>query len=233
MVQRPVVSSSPLYIYGRLHDLRESLKGSHFRLLKMPEPSPVDRPVEDSRTSKYLDLSLESTKLVLTTLKDVAGFAPVPFLAQAANLALGVLDMAQLTKNNKDGFKNLARDCCGLVYAIVRTLEATSEASALKNNPHDPALAEHVHELTETLKQIQILTTVASSRHWPSRFIFSKLDAQKIQEYQRMLGSAMQKFGVCFLFYLVYGIPTRNISFNPTCQLGPRCPEWLRSRAKY
>lgn len=49
-----------------------------------------------SKTKQLYGLSLDASHLILSTLRDVARIAPVPYLMQAAQLALTILDTIQV-----------------------------------------------------------------------------------------------------------------------------------------
>ncbi|KAM6503140.1 hypothetical protein JOM56_000083 [Amanita muscaria] len=65
--------------------------------------------------STALDLSV----FVLKTLQCVARISPVPFLFNAATIALSIAEEVQKTQSNKGGFKELAKDSCNIVYEII------------------------------------------------------------------------------------------------------------------
>jgi len=61
-------------------------------------PSGVQTTVTEGNPShtSQLDAVLEISSFVLTTLKDAASLSTVPFLKEAAGLALGILDSVQV-----------------------------------------------------------------------------------------------------------------------------------------
>ena len=84
-----------------------------------------------------VDISLDVSMIVLSTLRDASKFSPVPFLSAAAGIALDIVGAVQVSYNsffsnrtsehvsqkarrNKCGFKSLADDSCELVYVIIR-----------------------------------------------------------------------------------------------------------------
>ena len=48
------------------------------------------------KVKNIVENSLEISNVVLTTLNDAASMAPVPYLQQAAGLALGILNIVQV-----------------------------------------------------------------------------------------------------------------------------------------
>src|SRR6266576_29770 len=84
-----------------------------------------------------VDISLDVSSIVLSTLRDASKFSPVPFLSAAAGIAIDIVGTVQVSysslfsnwtlqcvsqkaRRNKDGFKALADDSCELVYVIIR-----------------------------------------------------------------------------------------------------------------
>ncbi|KAF9077992.1 hypothetical protein BDP27DRAFT_1198173, partial [Rhodocollybia butyracea] len=62
-----------------------------------------------------------ATGLILATLQDAASLAPVPYLGEAAGLAIGIWNAVQATKNTKSSFLSLGEDACSLVYTVTTT----------------------------------------------------------------------------------------------------------------
>jgi len=59
-------------------------------------PAPVPSEEKPSHTSERLGTALEVSSFILATLKDAAAWSSVPFLKEAAGLALGILDSVQV-----------------------------------------------------------------------------------------------------------------------------------------
>lgn len=62
---------------------------------RLATTKPEKTKVSPSRKALY-GLTLDVSSLVLTTLRDAARLAPVPYLMDAAELALGILDIIQV-----------------------------------------------------------------------------------------------------------------------------------------
>ncbi|KAL0065140.1 hypothetical protein AAF712_007976 [Marasmius tenuissimus] len=60
---------------------------------------------------------------VLETLQDVARLAPAPYLSIICSVALWILEAVQTFKENKEAYKGLGEDTCGVVYAINDTCQ--------------------------------------------------------------------------------------------------------------
>ncbi|KAM6503132.1 hypothetical protein JOM56_000075 [Amanita muscaria] len=71
------------------------------------------------RWSQKIDITLDVSVGVLTTLKYVAKISPVAFLSNAASIALSIVDVVQRMRSNKSGFKELAKYSCDVVFDIV------------------------------------------------------------------------------------------------------------------
>jgi hypothetical protein len=100
-------------------------------------------PFSHHLNSSTTNLALDTTDLVLTGVRDAARLAPIPYLKDAAGLALGIVNLIQVSslclgryhgvvlestddgqcsqdvRGNKGAFQRLASDACGLVYAIL------------------------------------------------------------------------------------------------------------------
>ncbi|KAF9463387.1 hypothetical protein BDZ94DRAFT_1259231 [Collybia nuda] len=133
-------------------------------------------------------LTLDVSLLVLTTLRNVARVTPVPYLMEAADLALGILSAVQSMKDCREGFKSLASDSCGLVYAIVG---AHSEAVV---EPKDMDI--HVNELLETLRSIHTFSQKELRRNVLARLVRNSSDSTKILEYRQALRQSLDVFGL-------------------------------------
>lgn len=136
-------------------------------------------------------LALDTTNVVLTTLKDAARLAPVPYLQEAANVAIGILDAIQGVRDNKDAFRRLADDACGLVYAAILCTNANSGTGMISRS-----LLDNLRELAETLIKIERIAKKKSSRNKITAFITNRSDRTTIQEYRETLRQSLDQFGL-------------------------------------
>ncbi|KAF8729441.1 hypothetical protein AX14_006097 [Amanita brunnescens Koide BX004] len=141
--------------------------------------------------SDTVDVSLDVTSVVLTTLRDVSSIPPVPFLSDAAGIAVNIIGVVQKARSNKDGFKKLAGDSCELVYAIIRAHKDVSSARDVSGD-----LAENLQQLVNTLTAIQKFAQEGASRNFFKALFRSGVDAGKIQDYRQNLQQSMRVFGL-------------------------------------
>lgn len=141
--------------------------------------------------SRKIDITLDVSIVVLTTLQDVAKMSPVLFLSSAASTALSILDVVQRTRSNKSGFKELAKDSCEVVYDIIN---AQKDVSQNGDVPID--LVNHLEQLVNVLRSIEKFAIQGASRHLIVAVLCSSADARHIQDYQKKLYQALRVFGL-------------------------------------
>ncbi|KAK7461506.1 hypothetical protein VKT23_008679 [Stygiomarasmius scandens] len=85
----------------------------------------------------------------LETLRETARLSSVPHLAQAAGLALSILDLAEKAQANKEELYSLGDQCIALVYIIQRSLERHPDGdqipSELQREPSTPTPSSNVY----------------------------------------------------------------------------------------
>ncbi|KAJ4479695.1 hypothetical protein C8J55DRAFT_489337 [Lentinula edodes] len=64
-----------------------------------------------------------ATSLTLSALRDAAALAPIPYLGEAASLAIDIWDAVQSTRDTKASLKSLGSDAISLVYAVMATCD--------------------------------------------------------------------------------------------------------------
>lgn len=143
------------------------------------------------RWSQKIDITLDVSVGVLTTLKYVAKRSPVAFLSNAASIALSIVDVVQMMRNNKRGFKELAKDSCEIVCHVIK---AHNDASQPREVPID--LVEHLEQLVNVLLSINEFARKGASRNFLAALLRFNADARRIQDYQRKLYQAIQIFGL-------------------------------------
>lgn len=139
--------------------------------------------------SKQVGLALDATNLVLATLRDTARLTPIPFLRDAAGLALGVLEVVQSARDNKDAYTRLATDACNLVYAAL--IHAEKSSTAISNE-----LQDNLRELQRTLTGINNFAAKQVKRNRIIRAITWKSDLVTIQAYRDSLRQSLDLFGL-------------------------------------
>ncbi|KAK2462588.1 hypothetical protein APHAL10511_005321 [Amanita phalloides] len=170
-IQRPILSSSA----SSLQEIQRRTKTG----------------TDTGSGSDTVDVALDLSSIVLTTLKDVAQIPPVPFLSQAAGVAVDIIAVVQKARNNKGGFKGLAEDSCELVYAIIR---GHKNVSKQEDVPSD--LSENLQQLVNTLISIHKFAKKGATRNFFIALLCSGVDAGKIQYYREKLQQSVRVFGL-------------------------------------
>ncbi|KAM6503134.1 hypothetical protein JOM56_000077 [Amanita muscaria] len=143
------------------------------------------------RWSQKIDITLDVSVGVLTTLKYVAKISPVAFLSNAASIALSIVDVVQKMRSNKHGFKELANDSCEIVCDIINAYKDISQSGDV---PID--LLNHLRQLVNVLRSINEFARKRASRNLFAALLHFNADARRVQDYQRKLYQALQIFGL-------------------------------------
>ena len=117
-------------------------------------------PATFAKPPNAVGLGLDGANVVLTTLRDTARLTGVPYLRDAAGLAVGILEIIQVRellliafrfagvaelmfpsplqnmRDNKDAYRRLAEAACGLVYAIIKHTNKEKNTSAISTELH-------------------------------------------------------------------------------------------------
>ncbi|KAF8079400.1 hypothetical protein FPV67DRAFT_1444530 [Lyophyllum atratum] len=147
---------------------------------------------KDAPQPSKFAIALDSSELVLSTLADAARLTPVPYLQEAAGVALGIINMIQGVKSNKSSFHRLGNDACALVYIIL----CREDKAAVRVATVTPAYLDHARDLAETLHEIYNYTKRQASRNRLLRMLQYKSDAGTVQEYRDRLKHSLDLFSV-------------------------------------
>ncbi|KAF9458837.1 hypothetical protein BDZ94DRAFT_64939 [Collybia nuda] len=133
-------------------------------------------------------LSLDTSNVILSTLRDVGRVTPVPYLYEAAQLTLGILSTVQAMKDCDEGFERLARDSCGLVYAVCC------------RRPEGAVISEefsgHIDQLVRDLESISQFAKKRLKSKRVLKFIRSNSDRGKIHEYREAIRQSLDVFSI-------------------------------------
>ncbi|KAL4261234.1 hypothetical protein AB1N83_011043 [Pleurotus pulmonarius] len=132
--------------------------------------------------------------IVLSTLQQAARLAPLPYLKEAAELAVVLFDMVQTTSENKSAFKALANDACELVYTAMSVWKDREKDNGGKSIPRD--LEDHLEELLGTMKNVTDFAKARASRGIFARLVSHKADAGRIQGYRAQIKDALDRFAL-------------------------------------
>lgn len=141
--------------------------------------------------AQTISIALDVSVFVLKTLKNVAHISPVPFLFNAATIALSIAEEVQKTRSNKGGFKELAKDSCNIVYEIINLQK---DVSTLEGVAVD--LEKNLVQLLNVLRSIEEFARKGASRRPLLAMFRSSADARQIQDLKAKLDRAIHVFGL-------------------------------------
>ncbi|KAJ3780527.1 hypothetical protein GGU10DRAFT_369271 [Lentinula aff. detonsa] len=75
-----------------------------------------------------------ATNLTLDALRSAAAFAPIPYLGEAAQLAMSIWDAVQTTQDTKASLRALGSDAISLVYAVMTTCDEVLKRNTQKGS---------------------------------------------------------------------------------------------------
>ncbi|KAF9458853.1 hypothetical protein BDZ94DRAFT_1325216 [Collybia nuda] len=135
---------------------------------------------------------------ILATLKCTARYAPIPYLQEAASLALGILQIINDVKSVQEGLVRLANDSCELVYRAVCVYS--------HGGGNSPMLRENLGKLIRTLTSIHSYAKREMKRSLMVRLIKYKFDQGRIVEYRETLRQSLDVFVLQSLVNIQIGI---------------------------
>ncbi|KIK00274.1 hypothetical protein K443DRAFT_679272 [Laccaria amethystina LaAM-08-1] len=113
--------------------------------------------------------------------------APAPYLQQAAELALGILNIVQGAKDNRDAFQKLAADTCELLYVV---LSMSGEAFEEGDNR---GLIDNLQDLLGALSSTKRFLLKETSRGPAARLLRKKADLGQVQKCRGALRRPLNK----------------------------------------
>lgn len=156
---------------------------ANMRAIDDDTESPSDR-------NELADTVVGVSQVVLIALRSAAALAPIPYLQQAAILALTILDSVQGARGNQSGFAGLAADACNVVYIVTTFMDVKKKVG--KDLPADLE-----HNLKSLLNGLQKIERFAQKkRGFLKRFVMSTTDAANIAEHRTMLNNSLATFGL-------------------------------------
>ncbi|CAA7271221.1 unnamed protein product [Cyclocybe aegerita] len=139
-----------------------------------------------------VDYVIEGSTIVLNALKNASSVTSIPFLSEAAAVAVRIMTMAQDVRGNTDAFVELGRDACGLVYAVL--VECQNIVNSGRVIPE--RLQKHICQLVENLRTIEKYAEKKVDRGYVKRVIHHNRDKEQIEQYKVMLRQSLDLFGL-------------------------------------
>ncbi|KAJ8482944.1 hypothetical protein ONZ45_g14775 [Pleurotus djamor] len=180
--------------YGVFRGQRSSARYRKFQVSTWMSNTGDEPPPQDDTSagrSGSFDAVLDVSEALLTTLNDVSAFCAVPFLGDAARLALGFLNTVQTVRGNRDAWIQLAEDAAKLVAVLAEKLEYKTAGLSL-----DAGMTSNLQKLSEVLQEIDQYTKKKMAQSMPKRIVLFRGDEQKIQDWRKRLDYAIDLFGV-------------------------------------
>ncbi|RDB24523.1 hypothetical protein Hypma_008331 [Hypsizygus marmoreus] len=142
-------------------------------------------------TRKRTDIALHASEVILSTLQNAARLTPLPFLRDAATLAVGIITAAQGARGNKDALQRLGNDAGALVCAVISKEKDQADGLGTLRT-----MNANLEELISTLSSIKKFAKKHASRNFLVRMMLHKHDLAQIQEYRESLRHALDLFGL-------------------------------------
>jgi len=139
-----------------------------------------------------VDYAIEASRLVVETLQNIGSMAGLPYLNQAANIALRILAIVQDVRSRNQDFIDLAKDACGLVYTIVVECQAM-----MKDGQQVPERVQsHIVALAGNLSEIEKFANQKLKRGPVKKLIYHTKDLDEIARYRTLLRQSLDIFGI-------------------------------------
>ncbi|TFK68790.1 hypothetical protein BDN72DRAFT_897846 [Pluteus cervinus] len=136
------------------------------------------------------EVSLRVLAAVLVTMRTAADIIAIPFLAQAVDLALTLVQTVEKMKSNRSQFRSLAEETCLFVCAIhSMRIEVTESVVTL-------AYLRALQAFHRTVEEISSFATASVRKKWWTRFLRAQSDLEKIGELRQNLNTAIQLFNI-------------------------------------
>ncbi|KAJ3729978.1 hypothetical protein DFJ43DRAFT_473484 [Lentinula guzmanii] len=153
-----------------------------------------------------------ATNLTLDALRSAAAFAPIPYLGEAAQLAMSIWDAVQTTQDTKASLRALGSDAISL-KGSEPVIEDAPELKGSDGNDKDkekdpskdpeqakdeeklnPELRRNLEGLCLTLTDLEHFAKHVASRNVVLRFLTARSDAGKVVEFQNKMKMALDLF---------------------------------------
>jgi len=150
----------------------------------------VTSPDDHSTATSYT--TLEVTSSVVTALHSAAQLCPIPFLAQAAETVLAILQGVQGLRENKDTLTGLASHSCNLINSVVLVQQKYQR----DGRELAPGMVSNLEDFVKKLLPVKDFVIKQNSRHVLKRFAMYKADAGKVAWAREQMTEALAEFGL-------------------------------------
>ncbi|KDR76466.1 hypothetical protein GALMADRAFT_210450 [Galerina marginata CBS 339.88] len=139
-----------------------------------------------------VDYALEASRLVIETLQNIGSMVGLPYLNEAADVALRILTIVQDIKSRRQEFTDLANDACGLVYTVI--IECQKIMQDGQQVPE--GIQAHIVALVRNLSQIEQFSKRKLKRGFFQKLINHTKDVDEVARYRALLRQSLDKFGI-------------------------------------
>ncbi|KDR76465.1 hypothetical protein GALMADRAFT_139394 [Galerina marginata CBS 339.88] len=160
----------------------------HSYLLQSVAETEVTAP---SQTAQ-VDYAIEASRLVVETLQNIGSMVGIPYLNEAASVALRILTIVQDIKSRRQEFTDLANDACGLVYTVV--IECQKMMQDGQQVPE--GIQVHIVALARNLTEIEKFSKRKLKRGFLQKLIHHTKDVDEVTRYRVLLRQSLDKFGI-------------------------------------
>ncbi|KAF9261225.1 hypothetical protein L218DRAFT_507192 [Marasmius fiardii PR-910] len=174
---------------GSIYSARTTNKSPRIPSFNFRENNSITPP---SRWERAGETTIDISQTVLSTVKDLAAFTPVPFLREAAGCALAIIEAVDRVITNKEGFQRLASHACEIVFAVQRATEVGGRTAWNK----DDEMVDNLRHLLSTLSQIQEYAESRTGKNPFLRFVYQHSDEQKVPRFREELNHALALFNL-------------------------------------
>ncbi|KAF5310110.1 hypothetical protein D9619_010512 [Psilocybe cf. subviscida] len=152
-------------------------------------------PYEDPEPGKTgaSEAILRGGATILGLVQQASKLSSLPYLSNAAGLALNLVQIAQTVQENKEGFKELADDSAQLVAVFYRSYQGARNQAEWLNSDGIRTAAK---DLERCLFSIKKLGEKMKARGLLRRVLCYVIDANTIKKYRQQLSSATTQFQV-------------------------------------
>ncbi|KAL0569238.1 hypothetical protein V5O48_012725 [Marasmius crinis-equi] len=148
---------------------------------------------QESRWERATDTVLDISQTAFSTVKEIASFTPVPYLGEAAGLALGLVEVVNKMKDSKEGFEELASYAFEVIYAVHCTIQELE-----RDQPAENAIRMHkkVKFLQDTVASIKKYADSKIKESFFRRVLHLHRNSGQIPKYEKRLDRALSLFNV-------------------------------------
>ncbi|KAF8641771.1 hypothetical protein AX16_009807 [Volvariella volvacea WC 439] len=130
---------------------------------------------------------------LLTTLKDVGDWCPIPSLSSVAALTPEIWDIATTAQGNKAAIKSLADDTVETVYIVVAGLQHEGR----KGIQHTPQIESDLQQLCGDLEKIKVcIEKHRGKRKWYNKLFGRHTCDEAFAGHWESLSQVLRKFGL-------------------------------------